>query len=286
MNDILVLMKRNMMLFFKDKTAVFFSFMAVFIVLFLYVCFLGDMMIEPLKAQFTDTAREISDTWIMAGTLGIVSLTSSLSVLGIVIHDKSHRIIDDFRISPISKVQLSLSYILSTIMITFIISLVTLLIAQIYIMAYGGRLMSMYIFLNVIGVMLLSIFSCTTMLYFLMSFFESDTSFSNVTTIIGTLSGFLMGIYVPIGSLPKFLQTIIAFFPPSHAAALFREVMMKDVLNASIPASQHQSLLKFKEQFGLLFTYGDYQTTPFINCMVLLVFACIFLIFIRFLKKR
>lgn len=34
-----------MLLFFKDKTSVFFSFMAVFVVLGLYVCFLGDMMI-------------------------------------------------------------------------------------------------------------------------------------------------------------------------------------------------------------------------------------------------
>ena len=77
------LIKRNMLLFFKDKTSVFFSFMAVFVVLGLYVCFLGDMMIQPLKQDFPDTARELSDTWIMAGTLGIVSLTTSLSVLGL-----------------------------------------------------------------------------------------------------------------------------------------------------------------------------------------------------------
>mgnify|MGYP000733120507 CR=1 FL=1 len=56
------LIKRNMLLFFKDKTSVFFSFMAVFVVLGLYVCFLGDMMIQPLKQDFPDTARELSDT--------------------------------------------------------------------------------------------------------------------------------------------------------------------------------------------------------------------------------
>ena len=50
-----------MLLFFKDKTSVFFSFMAVFVVLGLYVCFLGDMMIQPLKQDFPDTARELSD---------------------------------------------------------------------------------------------------------------------------------------------------------------------------------------------------------------------------------
>ena len=96
----IALIKRNMLLFFKDKTSVFFSFMAVFVVLGLYVCFLGDMMIQPLKQDFPNTARELSDTWIMAGTLGIVSLTTSLSVLGIIIEDKSKSILNDFYIAP------------------------------------------------------------------------------------------------------------------------------------------------------------------------------------------
>lgn len=74
------LIKRNMLLFSRIRLR-YFSFMAVFVVLGLYVCFLGDMMIQPLKQDFPDTARELSDTWIMAGTLGIVSLTTSLVYL-------------------------------------------------------------------------------------------------------------------------------------------------------------------------------------------------------------
>ena len=96
-----------MLLFFKDKTSVFFSFMAVFVVLGLYVCFLGDMMIQPLKQDFPDTARELSDTWIMAGTLGIVSLTTSLSVLGIIIEDKSRSILKEIYNSPNSQMKVT-----------------------------------------------------------------------------------------------------------------------------------------------------------------------------------
>lgn len=82
------LIQRNMLIFIKDKTAVFFSFMAVFVVFFLYLCFLKNAMITSLQAQFPDTAEEICDCWIMAGTLGIVTLTTSLSVLGILIKDR------------------------------------------------------------------------------------------------------------------------------------------------------------------------------------------------------
>lgn len=286
MRVIMMMVWRNMLLFFKDKTAVFFSFMAVFVVLFLYICFLGDMMITPLKEAFPETAREISDTWIMAGTLGIVSLTTSLSVQGIVIEDKSRHIIDDFRVSPISRMQISLSYIISTILITFLISLATLLIAEVYIIAYGGSVMTLNALFSVLGIMLLSILSCTCMLYFFMSFFNNATSFSNVTTIIGTLSGFLMGIYVPIGSLPRFLQTIIAWFPPSHGAAMFREVMMKDVLSRSFPYGSEVELAQFKERFGLQFSYGTHVTTMMDHILILSIMGGCFLLLIAWQRRK
>ncbi|MFR1983726.1 MAG: hypothetical protein ACLS4Z_08430 [Christensenellaceae bacterium] len=36
--------KRNLLVFFKDKSSVFFSLFAVFIIIGLYALFLGDMM--------------------------------------------------------------------------------------------------------------------------------------------------------------------------------------------------------------------------------------------------
>ena len=156
-----------MLLFFKDKTSVFFSFMAVFVVLGLYVCFLGDMMIQPLKQDFPDTARELSDTWIMAGTLGIVSLTTSLSVLGIIIEDKSRSILNDFYIAPISQMKVTGAYLLSTICITFLVSVVTLIIGELYIVAYGGSFLTLSALLKVLACMVLSILACTAMLFFL-----------------------------------------------------------------------------------------------------------------------
>lgn len=286
MRTIWMLVKRHMLLFFNDKTSVFFSFMAVFIVLFLYIAFLGDMMMKPLKLTFPDTARELSDSWIMAGTLGIISLTSSLSVLGIIIEDKSRRIHEDFQIAPIPSFYISISYIFSTILITMIISCITLGIAELYIVAYGGQWLTIYATIRVFGCMMLSILSCTLMLYFIMSFFHSASSFSNVTTIIGTLSGFLMGIYVPIGSLPNFLQTIITWFPPSHSAALFREIMMDDVMERSFVHMNAEAIQNFKQQFGLTFMYGDHVSKGWEHIIILVIFGMLFLIIIRIQQRR
>lgn len=277
------LIKRNLKLFFYDKTAVFFSFMAVFVVLGLYVCFLGDMMIQPLKESFPQTARELSDTWIMAGTLGIVSLTTSLSVLGIIIDDKSKGIRDDFEISPLSTTKINIAYLISTVLITCFVTLITLCIGQIYIVAYGGAWLHIVTCAKLIGIMLISVLSSTCMLYYMMSFFKSATSFSNVTTIIGTLSGFLMGIYVPVGALPKLLQTVISIFPPSHSATLYRNVMMEDVLNRSF---QGPVDISFKKQFGLMFQYGEHSSTIVDSFLILLITGCIFFVFIQFRRRR
>lgn len=281
----LSLMKRNMLLFFKDRTSVFFSFMAVFVVLGLYVCFLGDMMIQPLKQDFPDTAREISDTWIMAGTLGIVSLTTSLSVLGIIIEDKSKSILNDFYIAPISQMKVTSAYLLSTICITFLVSIVTLLIGELYIVAYGGAFMPLSSLIQVLACMILSILSCTSMLYFFMSFFKSATSFSNVTTIIGTLSGFLMGIYVPVGALPKLLQTVISLFPPSHCAALFRNIMMNDVLQRTFQKLPAEALTAFKKQFGLIYSYGEHTTNSLDHILIIAAMGVVFF-FLQYRKQH
>lgn len=281
----LSLMKRNMLLFFKDRTSVFFSFMAVFVVLGLYVCFLGDMMIQPLKQDFPDTAREISDTWIMAGTLGIVSLTTSLSVLGIIIEDKSKSILNDFYIAPIAQMKVTSAYLLSTICITFLVSIVTLLIGELYIVAYGGAFMPLSSLIQVLACMILSILSCTSMLYFFMSFFKSATSFSNVTTIIGTLSGFLMGIYVPVGALPKLLQTVISLFPPSHCAALFRNIMMNDVLQRTFQKLPAEALTAFKKQFGLIYSYGEHTTNSLDHILIIAAMGVVFF-FLQYRKQH
>lgn len=272
------LIKRNMFLFFSDKSAVFFSMMAIFVVLFLYIAFLGDYMMKPLEIDFPNDARELSDTWIMAGTLGIISLTTSLSVLGITIDDRQKRLLDDFKVSPMTDLQITFAYIVSTFIITFLISCLTLLMAQSYILLYGGRVMTLITLFRVLTIICVSTFSCTSMLYVVMSFFKSTTAFSNVTTIIGTLSGFLMGIYVPIGSLPNFLQVAIRYFPPSHCAALFREAMMEAVISDAFVQLPQEAVSNFKEQFGIHFYYGNYQCTTFFSYVILLSIGIIFFI--------
>lgn len=280
------LVKRNMMLFFKDKSAVFFSLMAVFVVLGLYIAFLGDFMIQPLEEMLGDHARELSDNWIMAGTLGTVCLTTSLSVMEVIIDDRNRRILDDFQITPMKARHITIAYFLSTFLITLLVCMITLLIAQLYIHHYGGAWITFSAFLQVLLILCVDILCCISMLFFIISFFHSTHAFSNVTTIVGTLSGFLMGIYIPLGSLPDSLQTIIRFFPPSHGAALLRKAMMAEPLERIFEGMASNVVSNFKIQFGLDLYYGDFLCTSNINFLILGITAIVFLIFFHIKKKK
>ena len=58
----------------------------------------------------------------------------------------------------------------------------------------------------------------------------SANAFGTLSSLIGTLIGFLTGVYVPIGNLPEFIQNVIKIFPISHAAAALRQVMMAEAI--------------------------------------------------------
>src|SRR4030067_1637252 len=100
MTIIVNLIKRNLKLFFRDRASVFFSFLAVFIIIGLYVLFLGNMMVEGFGEVLGDDARFSVDSWIMAGILSVVSITTTLGAFGIMVDDKTKNILKDFLSSP------------------------------------------------------------------------------------------------------------------------------------------------------------------------------------------
>lgn len=78
-----------------------------------------------------------------------------------------------------------------------------------------------------------------------------------------------MGIYVPVGALPKLLQTVISLFPPSHCAALFRNIMMDDVLTRTFQSIPAEHLTAFKKQFGLVYSYGGHTTNTLDHILII-----------------
>ena len=113
---ILNIARRNLKLYFRDKSSVFFSLLAVFIIIGLYVLFLGNMLTSNME-WMGDHARFVTDSWIMAGLLAVTSLTTTMGAYGIMIEDKTKKVFKDFTASPVKRSSLVGGYILSSFII-------------------------------------------------------------------------------------------------------------------------------------------------------------------------
>ena len=65
---------RNLKVFFRDKTAVFFSLLAVLIVLGLYIFFLGDVWVDSFPN--IKGVKNLMNCWIIAELIGVTSVTA------------------------------------------------------------------------------------------------------------------------------------------------------------------------------------------------------------------
>jgi len=267
--------KRNLLVFFKDKSSVFFSLLSVFIIIGLYALFLGDVWTDSLS-DLTGV-RYLMDSWIVAGLLAVTSVTTTMGAFGIMVEDKTKKIIKDIHSSPIARGSIAGGYIFSAFVIGVIMCLVTLVLAEVYVLANGGALLSGAALIKVLGLILLSTFSNTALVLFIVSFFKSNSAFATASTIIGTMIGFLTGIYIPIGSLPESVQWVIKLFPPSHSAALLRQVMMADPLEKTFAGIPAEYLTEFKETMGITFRFGDTTVTPIVSILILVASGLLFL---------
>ncbi|MBN1778100.1 MAG: ABC transporter permease [Clostridiales bacterium] len=261
------LIKRNLLVFFRDKAAIFFSLLASLIIIGLYALFLGNNMASYLR-DFP-SARQLVDRWLVAGLVSITSITTAMGAFGVMVIDKTKHIIQDFYTSPVSRWKLVGGYIFSAFIIGYLLSVVTLLVAQVYMLTQGGTMMSFATYGKTLLVLLLAGITNTTMMFFITAFFSTENAFSTAATVLGTLIGFVTGIYIPIGVLPESVQWIIKVFPTSHAVILLRQIMTGALFTSYAEVMPAESLAEVKEMMGIEFHFGQTVLPVYISLLIL-----------------
>lgn len=267
---------RNLKVFFKDRAAVFFSLLAVFIIIGLYALFLGDVWMDDFEGM--DGARTLMDSWIVAGLLTVASVTTTMGAFGIMVEDKQKKINKDFIASPVKNSSIVGGYILSAILVGIIMTLVTLFLSELYIVSNGGAWMTLPTLFKVLGLIVLATVANASLVLFLVSFFKSVNAFATASTIIGTLIGFLTGVYLPVGTLPETVQWVVKCFPPSHAGALLRRVMMEEPISVTFAHAPTEAVQDFRQSMGVEIWFGETAVGPFASILILLGTAALFFI--------
>ena len=161
----LILVKRNIKLFFRDKGMFLTSLITPVILLVLYATFLGNVYRDSFTSNLPDTLK-LSESMI-EGLVGSQLISSILAVSCVtvafcsnflMVQDKANGTIKDLRISPVKSATLSLSYYIATLISTLNICFVAMGICLAYVAVVGWYMTLADVFFLVLDILLLVLF--------------------------------------------------------------------------------------------------------------------------------
>ncbi len=271
MEALISLVARNNKMFRRDKTQVFFSLLSIIIVIALYGIFLQKMQVDAIEQVTKATPETITmvNEWLVAGLLSMIAVTTTLGAFGIAIQDIESKSAADFLTAPISRAKIQLSYVLNAFFIGFIFSFIAFISCEIFIVATGGQLLNGTEMMKVIGILILSVLLASTFNMFLVLFVHSQNAYSTLTTIVGTLIGFLCGVYVPFGVLPGFAQNLIMYFPISHTTVLLRDAFMQNSIQTVFAGASNEQVEAYKINFGVVYEMNGNLLTSTTSLLII-----------------
>lgn len=237
MNKFINLTKRNIKVYFSDKSMFFVSLITPLILLVLYSSFLGNIFKESFISAIPEGV-EVSDKLINALVSGqIISSLLSVSAVTVaftsnllMVNDKVNGSIKDINITPINKWIKSLSYFTASFISTIIINLVALGLCLLYTYKVGWFYSFNDILILILDIVILTLFG--TSLSSIINFsLKSQGAASAVGTIVSSGYGFICGAYMPISSFNQTLQRVLLFMPGTYGTSLIKNHSLNPILN-------------------------------------------------------
>ena len=278
----LALLKRNFILYFRNRSGVFFSLLGALISFLLYIIFLQKNLTDAWT-QLPDNTKLLNN-WLMGGTLAVTGITTSFTALTQMVQDRENQVDQDLFLTDLGSWGLQVSYLISSIIISFVMQVFMFAVMSLYFKE--SPVISHLPEITLI--MLLSSLLSSVVNILLIYRFQSVDSLGKLATIVGTASGFLVGTYVPIGVLPDFAQIIMKCTPATYIASLYRQILMKEPLETAF--TENSSLLQeFQEKMGIQINWQELLTkeeTYFIVVIISLVAILLWLLFVKVFSKR
>lgn len=223
-----VLLTRNLVLFLKNKTNVLLCFCSILIVMGLYVIFLRDFMIQSVENTGLGHVyvKEFTDRLMVSGLLIVLNTTTCFGLIQLSIADAASGTQRDFLVAPVSKFQLQLGYWVSSIVISFLFTMMTLICGEMYFaISYGSR-WTISSLLKSIATILFSSCMNSGLLMCVKKYMKDTTSFSTFGNLYGMMCGFLAGTYLPYAMYPVSLQNLLFYFPPMQLTSIIRQIYL------------------------------------------------------------
>lgn len=262
MEQFMAMTGRNLKSYFRDKSTVFFSLLSMMIVILLMLFFLGDMYVEntiDILGAFPgrDTAVDKKNAellilvWNFAGILSINAVTVTLAVYSVMIKDRVTGKLNSIYTAPVSRGIITGGYITAAWAASVLMCLITLFITEICGIIKGMEAFPLVTHLQLLGLIVVNSFVYAAFMYLLAMIAKTDGAWSGIGTVIGTLVGFLGGIYIPIGSLSETIGTIMKCTPVIYGTSMFRSIMTEEIAQATFAGIPEDVLEEYRVVTGI-----------------------------------
>ena len=283
MKTLLILVKRNMKLFFKDKGLFLTSLITPLILLVLYITFLGnvyeDTFIMNVPSNVVLSKKLVNGlvgSQLIASILSVSCVTVSFCSNFLMVQDKANGTIKDLTIAPVKSKTLSLGYYIASLISSLIICLTETAICLIYLAIVGWYLSVSDVLLVVLDVFLLVMFG-TAISSVINYFLTSQGQISAVGTIVSSGYGFICGAYMPISTFSSGLQKALSFLPSTYGTSLIKNHCMNSAVNElekeGVPKETVNAL---RDAFDLNLYFFDNKVS--IGVMYLIIISSILLL--------
>ncbi len=295
---LLRLIHRNILVYTRNRANIFFSLLSMIIIIGLMLLFLGDMNANNLVDMLSEfggernevldkeNAKQLVILWTLAGLVVVNSITITLAMVGIMIEDEAEKRLSSFYVSPVNRGIFVMGYICAAIIMGIIMCTLTVIVGEIYIVNLGGALFSFGEMIRVLLYLILNVFSSASLVFLIANFVHSLSAFSGLSTIIGTLVGFLAGIYLPIGMLPEKVQMLLKMTPMFYGCSFLRDIMTQNIISNAFIGCPDEFTNGYKEYMGMTIRYDQTMVSNEIKTLILVMSGIVFILISALIQRK
>ena len=265
MRGISGLIKRNLLLFFKDWQSILFSLLTSIIVLVLYLLFLKGTFVSAIQSameQYPGLASMVpqkdidmfANLFLLSGILGSAMISVPFSCITVLVKDRANKVDYDILATPMKREQIIFAYFISAVLTSILLNSIILAVGLIGIRMQGNMYLNISQVVKAFSVVALGSISASAIFMIVVLFFKTVSACEAFFGILSAASGFVIGAYIPISQFSNEVQTVCNLFPASQITIMLRNILLNGLLehiNTSLQGvDQGMFVLSLKEYFS------------------------------------
>ena len=264
MRGISGLIKRNLLLFFKDWQSILFSLLTSIIVLILYLLFLKGTFVSAIQSameQYPGLASMVpqkdiamfANLFLLSGILGSAMISVPFSCITVLVKDRANKVDYDILATPMKREQIIFAYFVSAVLTSTLLNSIILAVGLIGIRMQGNMYLNISQVVKAFSIVALGSISASAIFMIIVLFFKTVSACEAFFGILSAASGFVIGAYIPISQFSNEVQTVCNLFPASQITIMLRNILLNGLLehiNTSLQGvDQGMFVLSLKDYF-------------------------------------